>query len=433
MRAPYRESRADTDLEAEAARLRAEAARRAQVRTTAVAATAAPVVFVLPAIVLVVSKLGVDAEGGRWSVMATITVSGVLLLLAHRALVVMAQAPRGSIVASLALGSLAPLFAFAGGRFALLPVVPAPPGGIEKLVLGDYQLLPPRPDGFAGLSAEALTAATLALLVVGVVIGGRLAVARRLEPLAWTARAATAGCVLVAALTFAPADARDADTFLTALPASELEAWPSYRGAAPISVRVGARTLRYVDRAPSADVLANGDLPADGSPPADGDVERVGIFPVVCSLEGLAAPVRATKRMEWCVSLQVRVDEEADAGVVEWLLGTGPTFAPAAAFRPSSGELFSLTPRSVAAHLAAPAGWRAGGAFAAVVAVACVALGARLRRRARRDATRLYWATGLHADRAHERAASLEAVALAASLLGAAPLAAWLVMMRWGP
>jgi hypothetical protein len=201
--------------------------------------------------------------------------------------------------------------------------------------------------------------------VVLVVLGlaaGLLLIRRSTDRALRTVASASTGLALVAFAFAAVRIARpDPDTYLASLaPAAELTA-----GA---SVQLGVRSYHY-------------DLGTPTDPVPVRTLEGGEVHPpeAQCILTGLDEPKTFYGVSGLCMKLRFRIDRGHDLGVVD---APDMQYGPVLAFRPSTGESIAIFPSTVSDHLAPPIGWTVGAGLGALLGVACVLAARRVRRRA---------------------------------------------------
>jgi hypothetical protein len=307
---------------------------------------ALPVALLLP----LVGVLALIVRGGATS--PRVSGSAIFALLASLALLAFvamtrARLPRAGVLAACHALAWAPCLAACAWQSIDEAIVTRPLRGCGNGLMAFLMLVVP----LGGV----------VLLVLGTA-AGILFVRRSTDRALRTVAFGASGLALVA---FAFAAARmarpDPDTYLASLAVvSELRAGEG--------VTVAGRAYHY-------------DLGAPTGPVAVRTMEGGEVLPsrTDCILTGLDEPRPLYAENSLCMRLRFRIDQGHDLGIVD-----APDLkdGPVVAFRPSTGETIAISPAMVADHIAPPIGWSIGAGLGGLVGAACVVVAARLRRRA---------------------------------------------------
>lgn len=311
------------------------------------------------------------------TVLAALPVALFLPFLGAAALVVRGAATSQRVSASAAFTALASLFLFA---FVAVTRRPRPRAGVlaacHALAWAPFiaacawqsidEAIVSRPVRGCGTGLMAflmfvVPLGAVVLLVLGTAAGIVLARRRMDGALRRVAFVATGLALVVFAFAVVRVARPDPDTYLASLePAAELHAGES--------VQVGGRAYRY-----------ERELPTD--PIAVRTMEGGAVLPprVDCTLFGADEPKPFFAPMGTCATLRLRVDHRADLVVVD-----SPHDADLGrvAFHASTGMTTAVSPATVADHIAPPIGWTIGAGLGGLVGAACVLAASRVRRRA---------------------------------------------------
>jgi hypothetical protein len=274
-----------------------------------------------------------------FSVLASLVLAGFVALTRRRR-------PRAGVLAACHALVWSPFLATCAWQSIVEPIVNERTGGVRCGT------------GLMGLVLLALPVMTIFFIVVGV--GGGTLFARPATDRVLRAGAAVATSLALIAFAFALVRiARpDPDTYLASLvPAGELK-----QGASTV---IAGRALTY-KKGQVHDPVAFRTL--DGGDVMPGTVD--------CDLMGLDRPVSYSTDNGVCPAVRMHADAGHDLVVLLDQYGNRE------AFRPSTGKLVAVLPHTVADHIAPPLGWTLGAGFGGLFGAACVVLASRLRRRA---------------------------------------------------
>jgi|GEM_PF-2528574 len=307
---------------------------------------ALPVALTLPLVALVALGFRGCAPSARFSMSAAFAVLASITLAAFVALTHRSR-PRAGVLAACHALAWVPFLAVSAWQSIDAAIVSRPVRGCGT-----------------GLMAFVVFAAPVGA-IVSLVLGtaaGIVFVRRGADRASRSVAVAATGLALVA---FAFAGARmarpDPDTYLASLePAAELHAGES--------VQIGGRDYRYERGAPTDPIPVR-------------TMEGGAVLPprVDCILLGADEPKPFYAPTGTCATLRLRVDHRADLVVVD-----APRDADLGrvAFLASTGMTTSVSPATVADHIAPPIGWTIGAGLGGLIGAACVLAASRARRRA---------------------------------------------------
>jgi hypothetical protein len=308
---------------------------------------ASPVLLLLPLVAGLAAMLRAVTASPRISTSAIFAVLASLGLLAFIALT-RQRRPRAGVLAACHALAWAPVLAAGAWSSIDEALVSRPVRGCGT--------------GLMAFLMVALPAGGVVLLVLGLV-AGLLFIRRATDRAIRTAAFCASGLALVA---FAFAVVRvarpDPDTYLASLEqVAELHA--------STSAQIAGRTYRYE---PGTPIDPTPVRTADGK----GDVLSARVD---CILAGLSEPMTFYSPSTSCANLRFRVDRGHDLGVVD---APSMQYGLVVAFRPSTGETIAITPTTISDHIAPPIGWTIGAGLGGLIGAACVLAASRARRRA---------------------------------------------------
>ena len=255
--------------------------------------------------------------------------------------------PRAGVLAACHALAWAPLLAACAWQSIDEPIVSRPLRGCAT--------------GLMAFLALAVPVGCVALLILGAAAGIVL-VRRSTDRAIRSAAFVATGLAFVAFVFAAVRVARpDPDTYL-----ASLERVADLRPGE--TANVGGRAYRYEMSEPKDKVPVR---TMDGGKFLPASVE--------CSLAGPGETLQFHASSALCLNLRIRLDRGHDIAVVDT---PDMDYSPVQAFRPSTGETISISPSTVADHLAPPVGWTAGAGLGGLIGVAGILAARRLRRRA---------------------------------------------------
>lgn len=310
---------------------------------------ALPVPFLLPFVAALATALGAFASRPRVSTMA-IFMGLVTTFLVGFVTLTRRRAPRAGVLAGCHALAWAPFIGVCAWQ------------AIDTALVQESSFR--CGTGLMGLIVLAVPIGGFALLALGIAAGALLA-HRATDGALRTAAVGATALALIAFAFAAPRMTRpDPDTYLDSLQfAGELRADSE---TSLLGRRFDYRRVVVTDPIPPAP--APGEVPVEPPPPR-----------IECQLAGLATRLTYYPDTRPCPTLRVRVDQGHDLAVVD---GTELySLAYTSAFRPSSGEQLAITPVTVADHIGPPIGWTIGAALGALVGAAFLLAARRVRRR----------------------------------------------------